>query len=96
MSKKLGLACKLLLLVCLLVPPVILASDTYFGPGQPCHAESTLYYSDATYTTVVGGDEYICWSGHHIWGQRTPYFIYTYHEQCCEVCTPNGVCGIQP
>ena len=54
MSKKLRLGCKLLLLVCLLVPVVILAHEPSFSPGNPCHAESTLYYSDTTYTTVVG------------------------------------------
>jgi hypothetical protein len=102
MSKKLRLGAKLLLLVCLLVPTVILAQVPSFTRGNPCHGESTLYYSDATYTTVVGGNEYICWSGHHVWGQWTPYPIYTYHEQCCSNCAappgppPHGVCGIEP
>lgn len=102
MSNKLRLGCKLLLLVCLFVPTVILAHVPSFTPGNPCHGESTLYYSDASYTTVVGGNEYICWSGHHVWGQWTPYYIYTYHEQCCTNCArppsppPHGVCGIDP
>ena len=85
----------LLLLAVLLVTPVVLAHVPSFSQGNPCHAESTLYYSDATYTTVVGGNEYICWHGHSVWGQWTPYSTYTYHGACCDTCT-NGVCGIEP
>lgn len=66
-----------------------------FTPGHPCHAERTTFYSNATYTRIVGVDEYVCWMGHYVTGQRTPYSIYGYIEQCCAVCA-NGVCGIEP
>jgi hypothetical protein len=95
MSNKWRIGCKLLLLAILLIPAVALAADSY-SQGNPCHAESTLYYSDASHTTVVGGNEYRCWDGHYVWGQWTPYSTYTYQGQCCSVCTPRGVCGIEP
>lgn len=102
MSDKLRLGCKLLILVVLAVPTLVLAHTPSFTRGNPCHAESTLYYSDASRTTVVGGNEYICWYGHVVWGQWTPHYTYTYHEQCCTVCAgppgppPYGVCAIEP
>lgn len=93
MSNRLRLGSKLLLLVVLLVPTVALAADS-FSRGNPCHAERTLYY-DAT-GVVVGGNEYVCWEGHYVWGQVTPIHTYEYIGQCCSVCTPQGVCGIEP
>lgn len=94
MRNKLRLGSKLLLLAVLLVPTVALADS--FSRGNPCHAERALYYSDANHTTVVGGNEYVCWEGHYVWGQVTPYYSYQYLGQCCSVCTPQGVCGIEP
>jgi len=76
------------------VPVVVLAD--HFTRGNPCHAERTSYYSDATYTTVVGVDEYVCWEGHYVSGTRTNYYIHEDFGECCEVCTSTGVCGIQP
>jgi hypothetical protein len=92
MSDKWRLVCKLLLLVILLVPTVVLAHTPSFTYGNPCHEESTIYYSDATYTVVVGGNQYYCWWGHHVWGEWTPYSTYTYHLRCCA--THNCVQGL--
>ncbi|HEY9283821.1 MAG TPA: hypothetical protein VIP46_10235 [Pyrinomonadaceae bacterium] len=94
MSKKLRLVLGLALLAVLLLPAVVLAD--FYTRGNPCHAERTTYYSDATRTTVVGVDEYICWGGHRVTGQRTPYYTYQYLGQCCSVCTSQGVCGVEP
>ncbi len=95
MLKKLRSRWALLILALSLVPAVVLAGD-YFTRGNPCHAERTTYYSDAGYSTVVGGNEYICWQGHYVWGQATPYFTYEYLGECCSVCTSTGVCGVEP
>lgn len=95
MLKRLPVSWKLLLLVVLLIPAVALAAD-FFTRGNPCHAERTTYYSDASHTTVVGVDEYICWEGHRVTGQRTSFYTYQYLGQCCSVCTSRGVCGVEP
>lgn len=96
MPKRLRGALMPLALTLVLIPAVVALAEDFFTPGQPCHAERTTYYSDASRTTVVGVDEYICWQGHRVWGQRTAYYRYRYIGQCCEVCTNTGVCGIQP
>jgi len=94
--KRLRASWRLFLLAALLLPVAVLAHAPGFTRGNPCHAESTLYYSDASLTTVVGGNEYFCWQGHSVWGQWTPYSTYTYNGSCCSTCTSNGVCGIEP
>lgn len=94
MLKKLWSRWVLLSLILLLVPVVVLAD--YFTRGNPCHAERATFYSDASYTTVVGVNEYICWEGHRVWGTTTPYYTYEYLGQCCSVCTNTGVCGVEP
>lgn len=95
MMKRLRASWRIILLIALLIPVVALAHTPSFTRGNPCQAESTLYYSDASLTTVVGGNEYICWYGHSVWGQSTPYSSYTHNGSCCDTCT-NGVCGIEP
>lgn len=97
MRNRLRLGSKLLLLATLLVPTVAFAYD-HFAPGNPCHAEGITYYSDASHTTVVGVDEFVCWSGHQVTGQSTPYYSYTYYGRCCSerACTSDGVCGVEP
>lgn len=84
-----------LLALTLLVVPVVALAD-YFSPGHPCRAERTTYYSDASYNTVVGVDEYVCWQGHYVSGTTSNYYIHQDLGECCEVCTSTGVCGIQP
>ena len=97
MLKKLRSRWTLLLLTVLLAAPVVILAHTpSFSYGNPCHAESTIYYSDATYNVAVGGNEYHCWWGHDVWGQWTPYSIYTYREQCCaDSSCRNGVCRLE-
>jgi hypothetical protein len=94
MRKVLGV-CAILVLFLFAAPTPLPAADS-FSRGNPCHAERTTYYSDATYSQVVGVDEYICWEGHRITGQRTIYYVYEYICQCCSVCTSRGVCGVEP
>lgn len=96
MLKKLRSRWIILVLLLLLVPAVAFAAD-YWYRGSPCHAERAIYYSDATYTTVVGGDEFICYEGRHVWGQKTFYSIYEYIGPCCDACI-RGSCsgGVEP
>lgn len=52
----------------------------------PCHEYSCEYYSDATYTVLVGIRETICWVGvRWIWGYETEYEI-CYNGPTCEYC----------
>jgi hypothetical protein len=94
MLKKLRGRWTLPVLALLLLPAAVFAAD-YFSPGAPCHQERIIYYSDANYSAVVGGDEFICWQGHYVWGQSTNYWRYEYTGPCCEACC-DGVCGGQP
>jgi hypothetical protein len=94
MRKVLGV-CTILILF-LFAAPAALPSPDYYGRGNPCFAERTTYFSDANHTTIVGADEYICWDGHRIWGQRTSYWTYEFLGSCCSVCTSTGVCGVEP
>lgn len=71
------------------------SSSDYFAPGHPCLEESTLYYSDATYNTLVGGNEYICWYGHYVWGQYTNYYQYHYYRECCPGYCAGPWCGVE-
>jgi hypothetical protein len=51
MMKRLRASWRLFLLAASLLPVVVLAHNPSFTRGNPCHAESTLYYSDASLTT---------------------------------------------
>lgn len=85
-----------LLLFFFVAPIVTPTSADSLSRGNPCHAERATFYSDATYSQVVGVNEYICWYGHRVTGQSSPYYVYEYIEQCCTNCTSQGVCGIEP
>lgn len=93
MLKKLWSRWTVLTMMLLLVPIAALAD--YYTPGNPCRAERATFY-DASWSTIVGVDEYICWDGHRKWGQTTNNIIHEDFGPCCTVCTANGVCGIEP
>jgi lipopolysaccharide export system protein LptC len=57
------------------------------GPRQPeaeavCNAASVDYYSDATYTTVVGNCTHGCCRNWVCTGQLTEYSVVVYKETC--------------
>jgi hypothetical protein len=52
------------------------------------------YYSNATYTTIVGGKIYDCCGGVVTWGQYTSYQIWEPHP--CGECFPNDPCEGDP
>lgn len=58
----------------------------------PCEEHYWQYFTDATYTTVVGGDGRDCFGNRspYWWGQQTSYW--TYEECCCDNpdCNPPG------
>lgn len=72
-----------LLLAALAVLAVALA-----GPRQPaasaavCNAASVDYYSDATYTTVVGNCTHGCCQNWVCTGTLTQYSVVVYKETC--------------
>lgn len=79
-------AIAVLLLVAALAATVgaLLPTDT--AQALPCKESSTDFYSDGTYTTIVGGREVTCW-GVFTWGQVTIYRI-TYPGDYCFGCGP--------
>lgn len=56
------------------------------APADAFAAQSCKYYSDATYTTVVGGKSIGCCGETSSWGQVTPYrrcqILYCLDVQC--------------
>ena len=52
------------------------------------------YYSDATYTTIVGGKWFDCCGGVVVWGQYTSYQVWEQYP--CGECFPYGECGWDP
>lgn len=72
----------------------IVAAD-HWAYGKPCFAERLLFYSDASHTSLVGGDEIICDVGRHVWGQSTDHWVYQFQGPCCSYCE-RGSCGIEP
>jgi hypothetical protein len=61
---------------------------TLAGPRPPaalaaaCNAASVDYYSDATYTTVVGNCTHGCCRNWTCTGQLTQYSVVVYKETC--------------
>jgi hypothetical protein len=66
----------------LLVPP---------QPAEalPCMEWNCDYYSDATYTVLVGRHMVLCAVGVRDWGEVTPYEI-CYSGDFCPYCEPCG------
>lgn len=84
----------LILALALAVVPAAFGDS--FSPGNPCLAERTTYYSDASHTTAIGGNEFGCYWGHYVWGQTSSFYSYENLGPCCSVCTAWGVCDIEP
>lgn len=74
-------AIAVLLLVAALAVTVgtLLPADT--AQALPCRESTTDFYSDATYTTLVGWREVTCW-GIYKWGEFTQYKIVYVGEWC--------------
>ena len=52
------------------------------------------YYSDSTYTTIIGGKIFDCCGGVVTWGYYSSYQIWT--QEPCDDCWPNDPCAGDP
>jgi hypothetical protein len=68
-----------------LLTAVLVVTAVLAAPGSPAQARACpldwacrwIYYSDATYTTVVGASDTSCSGDNQSWGRRTAYEMYT-------------------
>ncbi len=51
--------------------------------ARGCTARMTYYYSDATYTTIIGSNYLPCEGWVQTWGSTSVYKITTFHECGC-------------
>ncbi len=80
----LGLALVLALAALASVPPSLHASvyASAFSCARDSYDDIWIYYSDATYTTVVGRCEDDCGLYCHCSGTQTPYFTVITSRNC--------------